>query len=339
MSPQIDRASARAVVHLAGAAPRPPVCSSHWYQAATRAKYGEALLELERAYPDDILFGGQLVPMYEAPSDDPTYCWAFGNAVAVDRASMEEAAIIRDWSQLDQFLAEFPDPRYRGYIASVQAARARHPDGYVLICWHLYFNGLLIYLRGMQNLCLDFYDARDELRRVCDRLLAFFRVRAPLTAEAGADGVWGGEDVAGQERMIMSPACFRELYLPYYRELGEILHAGGLDYWWHSDGILTPILGDLIEVGVDVVHPLQADCHDDREIGRRHGGRIAFWAGMDVQHVLPLGTPAEVRAHVRARRRDLNRPEGGLILGPGNTIGPEVSLENLVAYHQALREA
>lgn len=251
---------------------------------------------------------------------------------------MEEAAIIRDWSELDQFLAEFPDPNYHGWADSLRAARAARPNGYILACWHLYFNGLLEYLRGIQNLCLDFYDARDGIRRINDRLLAFFRIKARVTAEAGADGVWGGEDVAGQESLIMRPETFREVYAPYYQELGEILHENDLDYWWHSDGILTPILDDLVGFGVDVVHPLQADCHDDTHIASEYGGKIAFWAGMDVQHILPFGTPNEVRAHVHARRRNMGRPDGGLIVGAGNTIGPEVPLENLRAYHQALRD-
>ena len=334
----LRREKARAVIHFTGATSRPPVCGSHWYQAATIEKYGDHLVSLQTEYPDDILFTGQLIRMYEAPDDDPTYRWAFGNRVAPAGASMEEAAIIRDWSELDQFLAEFPDPNYHGWADSLRAARAARPNGYILACWHLYFNGLLEYLRGIQNLCLDFYDARDEIRRIDDRLLAFFRIKARVTAESGADGVWGGEDVAGQESPIMRPETFREVYAPYYQELGEILHENDLDYWWHSDGILTPILDDLVGFGVDVVHPLQADCHDDTHIASEYGGKIAFWAGMDVQHILPFGTPNEVRAHVHARRRNMGRPDGGLIVGAGNTIGPEVPLENLRAYHQALRD-
>ena len=334
----LSRRQSRAVVHFGGAAARPPVCGSHWYQAATFEKHGKELHLLQEEYPDDILFAGQLIRMFEAPEDDPNYRWAFGERVAPIGASMEEAAIIRDWSELARFLVEFPDPYYHGFTDALQVTRAAHPDSYVLAIWHVYFNGLLIYLRGMQNLCMDFYDAPGEVRAVCDRLLEFFRIRARLTAQAGADGVWGGEDVAGQTSLIMRPQMFRELYGPYYQALGEILHEHGLDYWWHSDGILTPIMDDLIGFGVDVVHPLQADCHDDAHIAAQYGGRIAFWAGMDVQHVLPFGTPSDVRTHVHNRRYALGRTDGGLVVGAGNTIGPEVPVENLIAFQEALRE-
>jgi uroporphyrinogen decarboxylase len=77
---------------------------------------------------------------------------------------------------------------------------------------------------------------------------------------------------------------------------------------------------------------------DDPAIARQYGGRIAFWIGMDVQQIIPFGTPAEVRAHVRERIRTFNRPEGGLILAAGNAILPDTPLENLYAYGDALYE-
>ena len=67
----LRREKARAVIHFQGAPSRPPVCGSHWYQAATHEKYGTGIEELEKSYPDDIVFTGQLIPMYEAPDDDP----------------------------------------------------------------------------------------------------------------------------------------------------------------------------------------------------------------------------------------------------------------------------
>ena len=333
----LDRDEVRAAIHF-GSPPRPPQCLAHWYQEETVQRHGAALDELKRDYPDDVSWVWMGVPMWEAPADDATYRWAFGDRSEPVGASHEEAAVIREWSELPGFLAEFPNAYYDPPLEAVRAARRDRPDGYILACWHLYLNGLLTYLRGMGNLSLDFYDAQPELRAVMDRALEFYRVRARLTAEAGGDGVWGGEDVAGQRALLMRPELFRELYGPYYRELGRIVHAAGLDYWWHSDGDLSEVMDDLVDFGVDVVHPMQAGCMDDRLVAARYGGKIAFWAGMDVQNVIPNGQPEQVRAHVRERIRALGRPEGGLIVGAGNTIGPDASLENLRAYLEALRE-
>ena len=77
---------------------------------------------------------------------------------------------------------------------------------------------------------------------------------------------------------------------------------------------------------------------DDTIIADRYGGKIAFWIGMDVQKIIPSGTPDEVRSHVRERVRTFYRPEGGLILAAGNAILPDTPMENLHAYVSALRE-
>ena len=333
----LTRDEVRAAIHFRQP-PRPPRCECHFYTNELLKKYAEEIPVLERDFPDDFGFSAMMIPKWEAPADDPSYCWAFGGRGSTAGASMDEDIIIRDWSDLGRFLAEFPGALHPSAVNGIRATRAERPDGYVLACWHLYFNGRLMDLRGMQNMCMDFLLCPDNLRVVMDRLLEMFRVWAPRAAEAGCDGVWGGEDVAGQEGLIMSPKVFREVLIPYYKELGDILHDSGLDYWWHSDGNITDILEDLVECGVDVVHPMQADCTDDAEVMSQYGGRLAFWVGMDVQHVLPFATPEEVREHIRKRIRAFSCPDGGLIVGPGSTLGPEIPLANLRAYLETLHE-
>jgi uroporphyrinogen-III decarboxylase len=97
-------------------------------------------------------------------------------------------------------------------------------------------------------------------------------------------------------------------------------------------------MDDLIACGVDVIHPIQAGTMNDRAIAERHGGRIAFHIGMDVQKVIPFGSPAEVRADVRERIKTFQRPDGGLIIGAGNAILPDTPLENLRAYLETVEE-
>jgi uroporphyrinogen decarboxylase len=97
-------------------------------------------------------------------------------------------------------------------------------------------------------------------------------------------------------------------------------------------------MDDLIACGVDCLHPIQAGTMDDAEIARRYGGKLAFWIGMDVQKVIPFGTPAEIRAAVRKRIQTFYRPEGGLILAAGNAILPDTPLENIKAYLETLHD-
>jgi uroporphyrinogen decarboxylase len=97
-------------------------------------------------------------------------------------------------------------------------------------------------------------------------------------------------------------------------------------------------MDDLTGAGVDALHPIQAGTMDDTHIATRYGGRVAFWVGMDVQQVIPFGTPADVRRAVRARIRAFQRPDGGLILAAGNAILPDTPVENLRAYLETLGE-
>ena len=89
---------------------------------------------------------------------------------------------------------------------------------------------------------------------------------------------------------------FDEFFAPYYRELVEHAHARGMHFWLHACGNIEPFIPKLIDLGLDVLHPIQKYTMDEREIARRYGGRICIWSGFDVQQIIPFGTPEEVRA-------------------------------------------
>jgi hypothetical protein len=333
----LTRDQVRAAIRF-GQPPRPPLANSLWHNPATLEAHGDAFRALLDGYPDDTVNVGMVIDYWQSPKDDPTYRFAFGGKVKPDGIPHFAYPVIEDWSELDQFLAEFPTPERPDAVERVQAARQAHPDRYVLVCWGHYFHQRLAYLRGLQPLMYDFYDARDELRAVMDRLLDLYQVWAGRAAEAGVDGVWAGDDLGTQRSLFMRPEVFRTLYAPYYEALADVLHQNGLDFWLHTCGNVTALMDDLLACGVDVLHPIQVGTMDDQTISRRYGGRVAFWIGMDVQQILPFGTPDDIRAHVRQRIRTFHRPEGGLILASGNAILPDTPLENLHAYVRALRE-
>ena len=93
-------------------------------------------------------------------------------------------------------------------------------------------------------------------------------------------------------------------------------------------------MDDFIEIGVDVIHPVQKYTMDEREVAERFGGRICFWAGMDVQQILPRGTPDDVRREVRFMIDTYDRREGGCMITAGNGITPDVPVENLRAFYE-----
>lgn len=333
----LSRENVRAALRFA-APPRPPLAMSLWLNAETRARLGGNVEKLQQRFPDDVLHAGLGADYWVAPADDPTYRWAFGDKTKPDGLAIDSCPVIADWAELDAFLAELPDAERPGSTDGIARQRAEHPDRYILVGWGHYLHQRLAYLRGLENLLFDFVDHQDKLRIVMDALLGIYRVWAQRAAAAGADGVWAGDDLGTQRSLFMSPETFCTLYKPYYRQLAECLHAHGLDFWLHTCGNVTTILDDLIECGVDAIHPIQAGTMDDAAVAREYGGRIAFWIGMDVQQLLPFGTVEEVRTDCARRMRTFHRPDGGLILAAGNAIMPETPIENIEAYLETVRE-
>ncbi|MGI6544085.1 MAG: uroporphyrinogen decarboxylase family protein [Limnochordia bacterium] len=334
--PTLSRDEVKAALGFHGP-PRPPLAMSLWHNAETVAGRVEEWQTIAAMYPDDCVNSFMAVDYWRAPADDPTYRWAFGNKEKPVDLPIDACPIISDWDELTAFLAEFPNPRRASATDHLARARAENPDRYILVNWGHYFHQRLAYLRGIEPLLFDFYDHPNELRRVMRALLDLYAVWATRAAQAGADGIWAGDDLGTQLSLFMRPETFRELYKPFYADLADILHGAGLDFWLHTCGNITAVLPDLIEVGVDAVHPIQVGTMDDAYVAEQYGGKIAFWLGMDVQNVIPFGTPEQIREHVANRIRIFYRPEGGLILAAGNAILRDTPLENVCAYAEALR--
>ncbi|HAJ34190.1 MAG TPA: hypothetical protein DCL15_00660, partial [Chloroflexi bacterium] len=99
---------------------------------------------------------------------------------------------------------------------------------------------------------------------------------------------------------------------------------------YHSDGMIDPIIPDLIEIGLDVLNPIQPASMDPVRLKQQYGDNLCFWGSLDVQHTLPFGTPADVRAEVLTRLTTLGQG-GGLILGPTHHVQLDTPLENFWA--------
>ena len=139
---------------------------------------------------------------------------------------------------------------------------------------------------------------------------------------------------------MISPAMWREFFKDGYAALFREIHSLGMDAFLHSCGNVTAIVEDLIELGLDVLDPVQTSAMNLDELARRFGGRISFCGTIDVQDLLPRARPSEVKDFIRRARDTLGRPFGnGLILAPTNTITPETPLENLQAMFEACHEA
>jgi uroporphyrinogen decarboxylase len=195
------------------------------------------------------------------------------------------------------------------------------------------------YMRSMERLLMDFADHAAFAETLLDRILAKRIVQARRYAELGVDILQLGDDVASQRGMLMRVSMWRRWLKPRLAQVIAAARAVRPDIliFYHSDGNVTEIVGDLIEIGVDILNPVQSECMDAAALKRQYGDRLSFWGTIGTQTTLPFGTPEEVRREVKERIATVG-VGGGLLLAPTHMIEPDVPWENIVAFVEAAKE-
>ena len=198
------------------------------------------------------------------------------------------------------------------------------------------------WLSGFENFFVsllsdpDFADAL--LDRVLEAKLKFWQEALPIVGPY-VDIISESEDLGVQDRLMVSPKVFRQHIKPRLKQLfsGIKAVAPHVKILLHSDGAIVPILPDLIEIGLDILNPVQVTAMgmgDTAFLKREFGSQLVFWGGIDTQHVLPFGSPQEVQDEVRRRIEDL-APGGGYVLGSVHNIQAGVPPENILAMLEA----
>jgi uroporphyrinogen decarboxylase len=195
------------------------------------------------------------------------------------------------------------------------------------------------YLRGLEQVLVDLSRDKDFVHAYLDKLMTWIETAGRKFAELGVDIIWIGDDFGAQNRMLISPAVFREFFKPRYARLfQEWKHIQpSVKIAFHTDGYVYPILGDLVEIGLDILNPVQPKSMDPGKVKRDFGDRLTLWGTIDIQEVLPFGTVADVVEEVKLRVRSAGKG-GGLILAPAHNIQPEVPIENILAFYDAAKQ-
>lgn len=201
------------------------------------------------------------------------------------------------------------------------------------------------WLRGFENFYCDLALNRPLAEALCDKIIELKMLYWDRAlAEVGdlIDVVQEGDDYGSQQALQISPQIFRQVFKPRLARLISHIkeRAPHAKLFFHSCGSVYEILPDLIEVGVDILNPVQvAAAHmDSGQLKRQFGDALTFWGGgVDTQQVLPTGTPAQVRDEVRRRLDDL-APGGGFVFAAVHNIQADVPPENILALRQTVTE-
>jgi len=193
------------------------------------------------------------------------------------------------------------------------------------------------YLRGMENLMLDFFDRPELAEVLLDKVTAICCFIVRRFAQAGVDLVRTGDDIGMQRGMMISPEMWRRWLKPRLARLIEAAKSANpeVKVLYDSDGNFDPVIPDLIDVGVDVLAPIQPECNDPARLKREYGKYLSFWGSIGVQSTLPFGTVERVRQEVRERMDTIGRG-GGLVIAPSHVIPPETPWENVLAFFDAV---
>jgi len=242
----------------------------------------------------------------------------------------------------------WPDPLDPGRFEGLAEAAGRIADdeGRAILVGSI-CGGLtegLFKMRGFEDGYVDLAADPDRARQVMERILEIkLAYWDRVLSELGGlvDIVGEADDLGGQDRPLFSPATYRALVKPLQRELFSFIRARtSARVFFHSCGAIRELIPDLIEIGVDILNPVQVSAAgmDGADLKREFGRDLVFWGGgVDTQRVLGGGTTEEVRADVRRRIADL-REGGGFVFAAVHNVQPNVPPENLVAMWETWRE-
>jgi len=302
----------------------PPVC------ARLEAHYGTHDVETAIRMPIRITATKSIKPLYASPKE-------FGER-APDEFGVVWSVSDRDrGSPISPCLHEpdlsgyrFPDPVMDYRFEDLADWTAANADSFTFIVigdlWER-----ATFMRGMEAILLDLTWNRcfveELLRGLTDYIL---QTTEFLVSRFSFDGVFLSDDYGTQRGMLMSPSYWRDLIKPRLAEIYGVAKRHGRKIFHHSCGSIVPIIGDLIDIGLDILHPIQPEAMDIVQLKREFGSHLTFCGGVRTQDLLPRGTPQQVRDEVK-RLKDVMGRGGGYILEPGITLQHDVPTANVLA--------
>ncbi|MCK5417375.1 MAG: hypothetical protein KAI93_02690 [Desulfobacterales bacterium] len=255
----------------------------------------------------------------------------FNNPIAYPLKSRED---------LNNFV--FPDPHADFRMNQVKEVMSKYHEDYAVIVdlSSTLFEPAMAHLRGMENFLLDCYDDPAWVGSLLDGLADYYIQLGLRAVKEGVDIIRIGDDIGTQTAMLIPPDLWRDLVQPRLDRMIQAFKKINPDIiiLYHSCGDFRPIIGDLIQLGVEFLSTMQpVGSMDLSEIKKEFGASVAFKGGLDTQQLLPHGTPAEVRAGVKDLINTL-AVGGGYVFMPAHLLYQDVPIENIWAMLEAVKD-
>ncbi|HML45819.1 MAG TPA: uroporphyrinogen decarboxylase family protein [Clostridia bacterium] len=194
-------------------------------------------------------------------------------------------------------------------------------------------------MRGMDALLMDMMTEPELALCLFSRMATVRTVMVERALDAGCEMLLLGDDVATQRGMLMRPSLWRDMLKPFMRDIIAAARQRRPDVLigYHGCGDMSALLDDIVEMGVDLLNPVQPECMDPVRIKARYGDCLSLWGLIGTQSLLPFGTPRQVYDACMHWMRTLSG-NGGLMLAPAHVVEPEVPWDNVEAAVRAVQD-
>jgi uroporphyrinogen decarboxylase len=293
--------------------------------------------ELQSLFPDDLV-GGLNVAQNAAELQTKegvtrwTDEWGTGWEDDGHGAKTERYPLLAGYDALDGYV--FPDPYLEGRFEAADVILRGRGDRYVRASvWFTLFERLWM-LRGFENMLMDPYLNERDFGLLRDRVVEYNLAIIDQWIERGVDSIYFSDDWGCQRGLLVNPDHWKEFYKPSYKRMFDRVRSGGAHVWMHLCGDITSILPDLIDLGLNVLNPVQPQAMDVERLSKEFGGQVCFNGGVDVQGTLIHGSTEDVQREVHRLVDLFGRYGGGYIGGTSHSVMPETPLDNVIVMYE-----
>ncbi len=282
----------------------------------------------------ELSFYGQPYPEY---TDAWGIRWRYQENDFGVYTEIAEHPLAGEMSKLDSFV--IPDPQKDGQYDNFRRMKELYgQDKWMVGSSQISIFEAAWYLRGLDQFFMDMAAEPAYAEALMDKVMQFPLGASGKYVDLGADMVWFGDDVSMQRGMMISAEMWRKFLKPRYAVLfAEVKRANpAVKIAYHSCGNCEAILDDMIEIGLDVLNPLQPLAIDPVMVKQKYGKRLALFGGMCVQQTMPFGTCEQIKQEVNRLKEGCGK-EGGYILAPAHHIQADTPVEHIMAFYEAAK--
>jgi uroporphyrinogen decarboxylase len=286
-----------------------------------------------------------------SPDDSPTQILADGTIKNEWGMRFRNIGLYNEFSEFPLAHAQtvediasypFPDPFAIGRYDAAEATINKYGKDYAIIAdLETSIFETAWYLTGLEKLFVDMAQEKPYVFALFDKIMNVNVEIGKKLITMGADIIWAGDDFGSQQGMMMSPQSWRNIFKPRIKFMFDEFRKANpkIKIAWHSCGSIVPIMPDFIEMGLDILNPIQplAQGMDPTFLKSTYGNQLVFFGGIDIQQLLPHASVAEIKMEVK-RISGILAKGGGYIVAPAHNIQDDTPVENIMAFFETIKE-